>query len=148
MLSLAASSGSSVPSAEDQLGDTKHQTTCKSNRRTVTHTVTRFKFHSISVSLQKRDRWILLISPERFAEDLTFQRVSVHSVLLQHRKIHVRRHRTAVKTDRSKHKQSSINRGVTSSMYSSRSRAFLKSYSLARLLSSQMYNCGEERRKR
>lgn len=35
-------------------------------------------------------------------------------------------------------------RWVTSSTYSSRSRAFLKSYSLARLLSSQMYNCGEQ----
>lgn len=29
-------------------------------------------------------------------------------------------------------------------MYSTRSRAFLKSYSLACLLSSQMYNCTEE----
>lgn len=36
---------------------------------------------------------------------------------------------------------------VTSSMYSSRSRAFLKSYSLARRLSSQMYSCREARRK-
>lgn len=34
---------------------------------------------------------------------------------------------------------------VTSSMYSSRSRAFLKSYSFAPLLSSQMYSCGHQR---
>ena len=34
------------------------------------------------------DRWILLVSPQRFTEDLTFQRVDVHGVLLQqqHRK--------------------------------------------------------------
>lgn len=36
---------------------------------------------------------------------------------------------------------------VTSLMYSSRSRAFLKSYSLARLLSSQMYICKEKCRR-
>lgn len=39
--------------------------------------------------------------------------------------------------------EAALRQEVTSSMYSSRSRAFLKSYSLARRLSSQMYSCRE-----
>ena len=88
----------------------------------------------------ERDRWILLVSPQRFTEDLTLQRVDVHVVLLQHQ------HRKSATVNCLELDQSNLEHtgGVTSSTYSSRSRAFLKSYSLARLLSSQMYSCGEE----
>lgn len=90
--------------------------------------------------LTEHDRWILLVSPQRFTEDLTLQRVDVHVVLLQHQ------HRKSATVNCHELDRSNLEHTgwVTSSTYSSRSRAFLKSYSLARLLSSQMYSCGEE----
>lgn len=73
VLSLAASRGSSIPSAEDQLRDTKRQSSD----------------HFLPKEQKKKnprcDRRILLVSPEHLAEDLAFQRVDVHGVLLQHR---------------------------------------------------------------
>lgn len=82
VLSLAASRGSSLPSADDQLGETEHQTTTALKAGgvcEVSHIFYLFIFY-------KHDRRILLVSFERFAKDLTLQGVRVHGVLLQHGK--------------------------------------------------------------
>lgn len=75
---------------------------------------------------------ILLVSPERFGKDLTLQCINIYRVLLQQEKNNLHT-LTLNKLTAVQHKQE-----VTSSMYSRRSKAFLKSYSLARLFSSQI----------
>lgn len=84
---------------------------------------------------------LLLISSQHFGKDLAFQGIDVHVVFLQHRKPWQRSDR--IDPEAEHQFKVRLRQKVTSSMYSSRSRAFLKSYSLARRLSSQMYSCRE-----
>lgn len=135
VLSLAASRGSSLPSADDQLGETEHQTTTVLKAGGVCEiffflNMTGGSYSSLLSALPK-------ISHFKAS-------VSTASSCNTEKELHVRRHQT-----RTSHRAARRwKQEVTSSMYSSRSRAFLKSYSLARLLSSQMYSCREEDRKK
>lgn len=70
MLSLAASSGSSLPSAADQLAEKQE---VKTRSRLV-------------LSELDQIRRILLVSSQHFGKDLALQGVDVHGIFLQHEK--------------------------------------------------------------
>lgn len=126
ILSLAASRGSSVPSAVDQLG--KQNKNNQAAQRGVLHCRllynTKGSHSSLLSALPNISRFNVSVSTESSCNRKVMLASSIGA------------------------KRGALLQEVTSLMYSRRSRAFLKSYSLARLLSSQMYNCREMQEKR
>lgn len=116
MLSLAASRGSSLPSAVDQLETRQVQPTATNSDAPLNYSK-KHELTRLSSELYQRSHILRPRCPRRPP--------ATQEILMSPRQ-------TADSLKQTR---------VTSSMYCSRSRAFLKSYSLARLLSSQMYSC-------